>query len=62
MTTDPTIEAYDCRLLDAPPDLDLPRERTRFCALLPRGGRVLDYATVAYDSYSYASGQKWRAV
>ncbi|MFN8483496.1 MAG: class I SAM-dependent methyltransferase [Anaerolineae bacterium] len=42
MTTDPTIEAYDCRLLDAPPDLDLPRERTRFCALLPRGGRVLD--------------------
>ena len=38
----PTIDAYDRQLPDAPPDLDLPRERGRFCALLPLGGRVLD--------------------
>ena len=39
---DPTIDAYDRHLPDAPLDLDLPRERARFCAMLPRQGCVLD--------------------
>ncbi|MFN8473176.1 MAG: class I SAM-dependent methyltransferase [Anaerolineae bacterium] len=42
MSVDPTIEAYDHGLPDAPTDLDLPRERERFCAMLPHRGRVLD--------------------
>ena len=39
---DPTILAYDTQLTDPSLDFDLPRQRERFEALLPAGGRVLD--------------------
>lgn len=59
---DPTIKAYDSRVQDPPSDLDLPRERARFCAMLPAGGRVLDLGAGSGWAARHMQADGFRAV